>query len=254
MGKGTDNERFERACSAFIGRRIGRDEFLRETHQKWAWHARDLFARYRRKLPAWAEVDDIEQELKLLALQALKKWDPRRATCPIGQFVTWGATRRTHRLLDHWRGASLHGASNKNPSRCEMAFSRVFAVKDGEGGRRDPLDRLAPVAPAQEGAVEATEEFEDVLAECVTVREALVLMALKRAEGSVRRAAELLYGDFGARVECGLADEAHARRVVGESVSSMAARVVGGEAILPPGDLFEDDEEETTQDRAEHAA
>jgi hypothetical protein len=254
MGKREDTERFERACSALVGGAIDGEAFLRATAPKWRGTARYLFEHYRRKLPAWVEASDVEQELQLLALQAATKWEAGRSQGTIGQFIMWGAIHRAQRKLDHWRGASLHGASNKNPSRCELAFSRAFSSKDEEGGSRDPLDRLAPVEPGQEGAVEATETFEDALAECVSVREALVLMALKRAEGSVRRAAELLYGDFGARVECGLADEAHARRVVGESVSSIAARAGGGEALLPPEDLFEDDVEELTQERAERAA
>lgn len=261
-------DEFEVAARALRAGEIGQGEFARRTRGKWTREARRLFARYRRKLPCWVEVADLEQELQILALKHVAAWDPARAFGkPIGLFVTWATIHRAQRVIDHWRGASLHGAHNRAPSRAEVAFSRAF------GPDVDPMARADRATPAgQEGAVESGEEFAAALASTESVREALVLLFLRRAQGSARLAAVLLYGSFAARVECELRDEAHARRVVGESVRAIADRMSAEEIALPPDDLFAEDADEgeeteempvrpwdadgyeTTEDRAERAA
>lgn len=251
-----EHERFERAAAAYFARRIGREQFVRETMPRWRAVARRLWEGWRRKLPAWVEREDVEQELVMLALRYARNYDPARGGTP-GQFVVWVAQRRAARLLEHWRGASTHGKATENPSRAEVAFSRAFPAQgDGEGQRRSPEEMLRALA-TQDYAVEQGEEFAEALDGAQSVREALVLLALRRAEGSPRRAAAVLYADFAARVECELEDEEHARRVVGESVSRIAARAGGGGPLLPPEDLFADDEEHgdhEDQERAESAA
>lgn len=264
MSKRDEVQRCERATVALYAGQITEGQYLRETNAKWRETAQWLFARWRRKLPAWVEVEDVEQELRMQALKHVRAWQPGRSTGTIGQFVDWCAKKRVQRTFDAWRGVSTSGNSHKRPSRCEVAFSRAFAPEV------DPMGRAEPVAAEQEALVEASERFADALGGCGTVREALVLLALRRAGGSPSLAARLLLEDFAARVECELGSEAQARRVVAESVSRIAARLdrVPGPA-LPPEDLFDWAEEcgttegpassarlrdGTDEDRAERAA
>ena len=88
------------------------------------------------------------------------------------------------------------------------------------------------------------------LAGCETVREALSLTALRRAGGDPRAAARLLFSDYASRVECELASEAQARRVVVESLDRIAERAVADAAPALPGDLidFADDDDRGTTD------
>jgi hypothetical protein len=123
--------------------------------------------------------------------------------------------------MSAWRGASLHGDASKNPSRFEVAASRAF----GRTGADEELVEIGSRLPVTDpDPVEASESFERVLEGCQTVREALVLLALRACEGSMERAAHALYEDLHARVECGLSDERHARRVVGGALSNLVAR------------------------------
>lgn len=242
MGKREETERYEASARALYEGRISEGAFLRETAEKWRQTAHFLFSRWRRKLPAWVEPEDVEQELVLLVLKHVRKWSPERGGMTIGSYVLWCAIHRTQRAMDQWRGAR----DGSKPSRSEIAFSRAFAPD------ADPLAKLkASGANAlQEEAAEAAEVFTSALGGCRTVREALVLLALRRAGGSPALAAALLYGDFAARVECALADEGHARRVVAESVSAIAAREFPEWPALPE-DLFAAEDEGTTEGRAD---
>jgi hypothetical protein len=220
------------AARALFDGQIGDAEYVRRTVRVWRGIAQYVYQRNRRRLPAWVGLDDVEQEVLLIALRYVRKWDPERATGTIGQFLRFVVPSRARRILDGWRGASKHNGE-KRGSRAELAFSSVF----GDG---DPLEWYAESVPAtQEASVESDEGFAQALAGCVTVREACVLLALRRAGGSPIRAAALLYGDFGARVECRIFGDEHARRVVSESVSRIAARECP-DADLPHEDILED--------------
>ena len=245
MGKREDAESYEAAARALKRGEITPDAFLRATRERWARTARYLHERWRRKLPAWVEPADVEQELVLLVLRAVRRYSRRRAgRMTIGQYATWGAIHRAQRQIHRWRGASLSGNEGRNPSRAEIAFCRAF------GPDVDPMAKAPPVAAGQDEAVEASERFEELLAGCETVREALSLTALRRAGGDPRAAARLLFSDYASRVECELASEAQARRVVVESLDRIAERAVADAAPALPGDLidFADDDDRGTTD------
>jgi hypothetical protein len=240
MGKREDNEAYELATAQLRAGTIGAGEYLRRTREKWRLTSRDLYEHWRRKLPTWVEPADIEQELAVLALEHVSKWRPGMSDGTIGQYVYWNARHRGQRTIHRWRGASLSGNEGKNPSRAELAFCRAF------GPDVDPMARAAPTPPSQDGDLERAEAFAAALAGCECIREAVVLLALRKTDGSPAGAARAIYEDFAARIECGVGSEAQARRVVGESVRAIAARAQAEAAsvvaLLPPEDLFDDGE------------
>ena len=185
-------------------------------------HIRRMAARqyrdFARKLPAWVEREDVEQELTIQVLRAVRTWSPEKGG-GIGMYVGWGSLRRLRRALNHWRGASLHGRESKNPSRAEIAFARAF------GPDVDPMAKAPPIAADQVESAEAARAFDSMLQGARTSGEALVLLALRRTDGSVGESARLLYGDVGARLECGIRSEARARWMVLRTVRQLAARL-----------------------------
>jgi hypothetical protein len=218
-----ENAHLDRTAMAFRRGQIKAQQFLRETHARWRRLGRRMYARWRRRLPAWVGEDDVVQELEILVLLHVKKWKPGKAK--ISQYLTWCAIHRTQRTLNRWRGASTSGNEGKNPSRAEIAFAQAFTreADEGDEGDRDPADR-ATVEADQDEWVEAAERFDDVLQGCLSVREALSLLALRQAGGKIDEAAKALFESFASRVECGLSDERHARRVVTQSVAKLADR------------------------------
>jgi Sigma-70 region 2 len=219
-------ERMERLESAALAMRAGEiddGEFVRQTAYTWRRESARLFGRWRRRLPAWVEAADVEQEMCLQALYYVRQWDPAVGS-RIGPHVVWCAVKRAQRRINKWRGASLHGDASRNPSHFELAATRAFRARGDEEeveiGTRVPTPGVDPVE-----RIEASERFDSVLQSCETVREALVLLALRACEGSMERAARALYEDVHARAKCGLTDERHARRVVGSAISSICDTV-----------------------------
>jgi hypothetical protein len=229
------------ACLALLAGEISESEFARRTAERWRRTARYLFSHFRRKLPAWVEPADVEQELALLSLRHVRKWDPTRANGKsVGQFVAWTTIHRAQRRIDHWRGASLNGNHGKNPSRAEIAFARAYSPEV------DPLERLAG-EDGREGAEERLDEYAEALVACEDLRDALALVALRRAGGEPSEAGRLLYGNYAARVELGLRSEEEARGVVLASVAVLAERVDRRAPEPPPDDLYDEIESVGTE-------
>ncbi len=215
------------AALAMRAGQIDDNEFVRRTAPTWRLEAGRLYARWRRRLPAWVEASDVEQEMVLQALVHVRKWDPAVGS-RIGPHVIWCSIKRAQRKINHWRGASLHGDASKNASHFEVAASQAFSRRPDEEeeveiGTRVPVRDEDPVERR-----EAEERFEDVLQSCETVREAIVLLALRACGGSMKRAAEQIYANVHARARCGLTDRQHARRVVGGAVHSICEAVERG--------------------------
>jgi hypothetical protein len=212
----------EGAAAALRAGQIGDGEFVRRTAPTWRREARALYRRWERRMPAWVEAADVEQEMALQALKYVRKWDAA-AGPKVGAYVCWNAVKRAQRAMSGWRGASLHGNASKNAGHFEVASSKAF-YNMSLGGESPELEIGCRLPVRDPDPVEAREAFEAVLDGCQTVREALVLLALRACEGSLEQAAHALYGDLHARVECGLSDERHARRVVGGALSNLVAR------------------------------
>jgi hypothetical protein len=227
----------EEAGHALRAGRITPSDFLVRTGARWRQTAAHLYSRWRRRLPAWVERDDVEQELKLLAVHYVRTWDPGRSRATtLGSYVVWCSIHRTQRKMDHWRGASLNGNSGKNPSRYELAFSRVYDAEDGDPGTRVPGESEDPI-----DRIDSGRQFETMMQHCRTVRQALVLMALRATEGAVDRAAHVLWGNFRARLECELRSEAHAQGVVRQVIEDVMVLFAErrDDVVLPPDSLFE---------------
>lgn len=237
----TDREILNDVALALRERRITQDAFLRETAAIWRRKAKWLWSRRQRRLPAWVEIDDLVVELQMLALKHVETWDPERAKrASIGSYVMWCTVKRAQRKMDEWRGASTTGNSGKNPSRYEVAFSRAGGGEQEEGGDlgtrvpdefRDPVERL-----------ESGEEFEAMLRRTQTVRQALVMLAMRACDGAVDKAADALWRNFRSRTECGIRSPKHARTIVLEAIEQLESFCPEPEksGVLPTIDFFQD--------------
>lgn len=227
------------------------DSFFRLARPKLRLVARDIWHGWRRKLPAHVEFADIEQVLCCQVLEHVPRWCPERCE-RIWDYVIWSAVHRTQRQIHKWRGAQIHGNEGKNKSRAELAFSRAFGndalYQEDPGSRIDAiLVKAAPPKEDPEGEAARERKFDELLQQTETVREAFALQALKEHDGSVQHAAAALWGDFHARVECGLTSERQALAVVREAIEAIARRCV----IAVPLDLWDDD---AGDDRAQEVA
>ena len=213
----------ESVAMGFWAGRVSADAFVRATAPHWHRMTVGLWRSWRAKLPASVEFEDIEQTVVMLALAAVRRYDPARGS--IGAYVTWSAQRRAVRAIAAMRGASTHGNAGKNPGAPEQNFSRVAARRmnrNPDAPGFDPTD-LVPVEPRQVDDMIIDEVFETAIGRSQSTREALVLAALRQNRGAPDSAAEDLYEEFATRVECEFLDIEHARR----EVSRVVERVVG---------------------------
>jgi hypothetical protein len=228
------NAILEAAGKALRAGEITKNEFVRRTADRWRRTSQHLYSRWRRKLPQWVEREDVEQELVLLALEYVTKWTPGRGAS-LPSYVLWCSIHRAQRKMDHWRGASLSGNSGKNPGRHELTFSRIASPDGDDPGTRVPGENDDPL-----DLIESGEEFEVAMARCQTVRQALVMLALRATRGDVERAAWSLHRNFRSRLECDIESVEHAEEVIREVVEEMSGIFRGTEKVSPPEDLFDD--------------
>jgi hypothetical protein len=227
-----DKAVLEESARLLWERRITEGEFLKRTAPRWRAISAGIHRRYRARLPAWVERDDVEQILVLQALHHLPRWRPDGGTT-IGSFVTYCATHRTHRQMDKLRGASTSGNSGKNPGRTEITFSRLDGGRDDgaveDFGTRQAVESLDPVEH-----IDSERDFEMAMRRCRTVRQAFVAIALRAAGGDVDGAAGILMRNTRMKVECGfLRDDAHAVRVVRDVIEEMLDEIELPEPIAP---------------------
>lgn len=206
------------------GRSTG-DKFLRATGPRWRKIARDLHHRWRKKLPAWVEVEDIEQELVLQVFEHIGEFDPARGMT-IGGFVVWAATHRTQREIHKMRGARLHGNEGQNPGRPEKTFSNIRGQRgdDGERMEFDPTS-LFPAKAQQFEDASVEQVLSDAIQRAQTVRDVLILYALRESGGEPDEAACRIFESFSARVQCGVLDAGHARSLVRKAILTVAAQL-----------------------------
>lgn len=211
----------------FVGSlRVAEGEFLRHTAPRWRRIARDLHHRWRKKLPAWVEPEDVEQELVLQVLRAVPCWDAERGLA-IGRYVTWAAVHRAQREINRMRGARLHGNEGKNPGRPEATFSSITQRRkrrSADAPEFDPAD-LLPTEPAQFESADVREMFALAIEGAVTEREVIIFFALRECGGEPDAAALRIFADFPARVQCGARDEDHARALVRSAIIDLYGRL-----------------------------
>lgn len=203
---------------ALWGQKITENAFLKATQPHWNRIAVDIWRRWRKKLPAATEFEDVAQEFLMQVLHHVPQWSPDKGMA-IGKFLAWAATKRTQREIHKMRGARIHGNEGKNLGRPETTFTAYSArrasrgAKDGRPEVVDPSD-LVPIHATQDVRAALREILSDALVDAVTVREAFVMLALQNSDGDPDDAAAKLFAEFSSRVECELRDVEHARRVV----------------------------------------
>ena len=216
------DETFEAAARARVANQIDDDEFLRRTWRTWVVVTARLWRRWRRKLPTDIGPDDLQQALMLEAIDHVKKCDPSRLTerGSYGGYIVWCAARRTQRQIHRWRRAK----TERGASQYERNFSSLTRRDDDR--REDYESRLAGDSADPVEQIEAERAFRAQLGGSESIREALVLLALQRAAGSVEGAAAEIWDSYAARIECGARDVKHAARIV--------RAVLGGLTDLAP--------------------
>lgn len=220
MGKELDE-----AMLAYRAGSISGNELLKLTGPKWRRVARDLHHRWRKKLPAWVEPEDVEQELVLQVFEHVNAWDPERGM-PVGAFVVWAATHRTQREIHKMRGARLHGNEGQNPGRPERTFSNLQGRRgdDGERMEFDPTS-LTPERALQCEAASVEQVLSVAIENARSVRDVLILYALRESGGEPDEAACRIFESFSARVQCGVRDAGHARSLVRRVILGVAGQL-----------------------------
>lgn len=201
------------------------DRYVRQTAPRWRRMARDLHYRWRKKLPVWVEPEDVEQELVMQVLLAVRAFDPTRGL-PIGKYIIWSAEHRAQRAIHRMRGARIHGNEGNNPSRPESTFTTVVQRrqrKNADAPEMTPADKIQ-VSQTQAGEVLSIEIFEDAIRDATSVREVIILYALRESGGEPDEAALRIFESFEARVQCGMRDEGHARSLVRKVVTQVVQR------------------------------
>lgn len=196
------------------------EEFVRATRERWEKLASYIMRRWR--LPAWASLEDIVQELLLGAWNCVWKFAPvSKSDHTPGaheRYVVWNAVDYAKKKAHKVRGASRHRGADANPSAPEVTFSQL-GTTDGWAE-----NVLGAVAPQQEELFAQAERVDRALRVCRTKRERLVVQALAQTE-SLQGATKQLYADVGARIDCRFGCEHQAALEVVKVAAGVARRL-----------------------------
>lgn len=211
---------FESACVELHDGQISFTDFERATRDRWSSLAQYIARRW--KLPCWASIEDVEQELLLGAWNAVWKFDPARATGTIGQYVVWNAVDHAKKKVHRMRGAEVHRNADSNPGRPEKPFA---AWGDKAEQKAEVMLRTEA---GQEDAFEQAEQSMLALRRArVACQNRVELQSIDAIaeKGDVYAAVLSLYEDADARLECRFKDEEHAAQVVVQAAAAVAARL-----------------------------
>jgi DNA-directed RNA polymerase specialized sigma24 family protein len=162
--------------------------------------------------PGWVEQEDVVQDLFVATWESIWKYDAARGAS-IGDFVVFNAISRAKRQLHKARGANLHGSSDRNPSRMEVAFSSLGQPDQTRETLDEMISRLSRRldsgwdGSAEDAAVAAEDGLARVsviLAACSSEVQRKVVSAIAVADADVGRAAEILCRDEGFRAPFGI--------------------------------------------------
>ena len=198
-------------------------ELLRRSDSRLKALAESVYRDWYRKMPAWADSEDVYQVMAEHMLDMVSRYDPTRGVS-IRRFVVWNLVDKAEKQIHKWRGAALHRAPGKMPSRFERPIAALIRV----GSERDEEEQRASFEATtnavQHDHAESARFFDDALASAATISEALAILALKASGGSLVRAVGVLYDDADARIECSLMSEADARRLVKKTLNAIVAQ------------------------------
>lgn len=193
------------------------DEFVSVTREQWSSMARYIMRKWR--LPEWAHLEDIEQELLFAVWSCLWNYEPSRGV-PLKRYVVFNALDRAKKQMHKVRGASYGGRGvDFNPSRIELPFTTYSVLFDQEW-----IDKILCVDPDQIDRLEKQDSVKRVQRTCRSSREWYAVRALGET-GSIEMSARLIYSDPDSRLDCRLRNENHALRVVEKAAMDVAERM-----------------------------
>lgn len=186
-----------------VNREQAIDEFFVENAKD--FHRMALYILARWKAPNDVSAEDVEQELRLAAWRAKRKYDPSRGVTP-ERYITFQAINAAKRWVHRQRRA-----------RDDKALGR-FELLTADG------------APADFGAIDAVQEadairrseLEAVVENCESDREAICLAVFFREEDT-KAAARVIYENADLRRRCRVGSIADANRAVKRTVEEHAA-------------------------------
>src|ERR1019366_7821729 len=144
------------------------DDFARRTKSHWQRLGQYIARRWRQ--PTWSSEEDLVQELLVAAWYAVWNWDEKRGV-PISRYVVFNACDKSKKKAHKARGAKLHGNSDNNPSRTEIAFSGLSSRSADPEVADRRVELLLRQEPTQESDLEQHETVDRVLALCTNARE-----------------------------------------------------------------------------------
>lgn len=198
--------------------RMPSGRFYANTHALWERIARSLLRRW--SAPKWVTIEDLAQELRLGAWDAVWRYEPAYAAGgTIGRFVIWNAIDHAKKKLHKMRGAKLSGDADRNPSRFETPLSTMSATATTEW-----LEGLLTVGPTQHALYEQHEAEERAQRVCINDVERSALRAFAETEDLVQ-AAVMLYSDEESRKALGFETAGDAGRAVANAAYAVARRL-----------------------------
>lgn len=182
------------------------EQWCREHRKDIARFARWLLKRW--SVPAGVTADDVEQELRLGAVLALRDYDESRGSMTRDKFVWWSAVSHAKRWIHTQRGALRR--SGHSPS-----THPVLAPVDMDEWRDVSGDT------PQDTAAEFLEVLRLALAACRTERERVCLGALIDARLDVGEASGAVLRDPEMKRICNATGPRHARVLVRRSAQRL---------------------------------
>lgn len=186
--------------------RIDLAQYMRATRADYDRMAAYLARRWRP--PAWFTTEDIVQELYASTWSSIWAFDAERAS--IERYVVYNTISGAKRRLHKARGAKLSGTPDKNPSRIEIPASAMLRQGADDETLEDIVSRFAACEDTAESMTIRIEDMREraahIIAACKTPIEQKVIEALLET-GDVDEAGEMLYGDFGFRIELEVGSE-----------------------------------------------
>lgn len=187
-----------------VNREQSIDEFFVENAKDFRRMALYILGRW--KAPNDVSVEDVEQELRLAAWRAERKYDPARGVTP-ERFITFQAINKAKR----WVHQQRRGRDDKSVGRFEQ-LTDDGAIVD-----------WAHAAATQETDALRQSELEAVVDRCTSTREAICLAVFFREEDT-RAAAKVIYENAELRRLCQVGSMLDAKRAVKRTVEEHACR------------------------------
>jgi hypothetical protein len=193
-----------------------------------------MLLRSRWDLPAWLDVDDIEQELLLAAWRHVWKFDPAKVKRNgIEYYTVWNACEHTRKLATVARiGRRPNRGEGKGMASCyEIPFSSIDSEHSHETMRcvsTEWVEGLASVPPTQERTVAVRWVFERAgrrtHGNSRKARDARFVFAALSVAGEAEAAAAVLYESAEVREACQISSEDEALRLVSKTLRTAKLR------------------------------